>query len=142
MSYTVKDIEELVQDTGWDVTYTPYKETEPKTEHITGWHEFEEYIGVNKERWNPDTRKFDPIPESEIDYKYFEGFGRIELEDTFGGEGQGDQYWFVFKITDDNGEVRYFRRDGWYASFNGGYYDGPTEEVVAQEKTIIVWVKK
>ncbi|CPS09911.1 hypothetical protein I3U64_00365 [Mycobacteroides abscessus subsp. abscessus] len=142
MSYTIADVDELVEDTGWDVTYIPYKETEEKTERVTGWHEFEEHIEVSRKRWNDDTREFDPIPESEIEYKHIEGFGHFDVVESFGGEGEGDQYWFVFKITDDNGEVRYFRRNGWYASFDGGYYDGPTEEVVAQEKTIIVWVKK
>lgn len=142
MSYTVKDINELVQETGWNYTYVPYKETEEKTVRLTGWKDFREHTEVSRSRWNSDTRAYDPIPESEIELKYFDGFGYIEVVDTFGGEGEGDQYWFVFKITDDNGEVRYFRRDGWYASFNGGYYDGPTEEVVQQEKTITVWVKK
>lgn len=137
MSYTIADIEELVEQTGWDYTYR-----RGDTERVSGWTEFMEYVHVSRKRWNSDTRGYDPIPESEIEYRHFEGFGRIEVVDSFGGEGQGDQYWFVFKVTDDNGEARYFRRDGWYASFNGGYYDGPTEEVVAQEKTIQVWVKK
>ncbi|OHU63987.1 hypothetical protein [Mycobacteroides chelonae] len=142
MSYTVADIEELVEETGWDYTYTPYKETEPKTEHASGWRNFRERIEVYRTRWNSETRESDPIPESEVELHYFNGFGHIEVVDSFGGESQGDQYWFVFKITDDNGGVRYFRRDGWYASFDGGYYDGPTNEVVEQEKTITVWVKK
>lgn len=68
--------------------------------------------------------------------------GQARYVDNFGGEGEGDQYWFVFSVTDADGETRFFRRDGYYASFYGGYYDGPTEEVEQVEKTIKVWVKK
>ena len=57
---------------------------------------------------------------------------------TYGGEGQGDQYWVVVSISDGE-TTRYFRRDGWYASYDGGYLDGPTSEVVPQEKVIVVY---
>ncbi|QAU06537.1 hypothetical protein SEA_WILLIAMBOONE_16 [Gordonia phage WilliamBoone] len=70
------------------------------------------------------------------------GVGNAVLVEEFGGEGQGDQLWFVFKITDAAGDVRYFRRNGWYQSYSGGEYDGPTEEVEPAEKTITVWNKK
>ncbi|WNM66297.1 hypothetical protein SEA_CULVER_17 [Gordonia phage Culver] len=70
------------------------------------------------------------------------GIGNAVLAESFGGEGQGDKLWFVFKITDDTGEVRYFRKNGWYQSYSGGEYDGPTEEVEPAEKTITVWNKK
>lgn len=148
--YTVNDIDTLVEETGWDYTYRPYvKNPEtgkygdgPETvAHTEGWGEFSEYIDVQKSRWNDETKKREPLPEDEIEYVEFPGIGRIEMVESFGGEGEGDQYWFVFKITDADGNVRFFRRNGWYASFNGGYYDGPTEEVKPAEKTITVWVK-
>lgn len=66
------------------------------------------------------------------------GLGTVSHIESFGGEGQGDQYWMVFKITD--GDVsRTFKRDGWYASYDGGYLEGPTTEVKAVQKTITVW---
>jgi len=57
---------------------------------------------------------------------------------TYGGEGQGDQYWVVISISDGE-TTRYFRRDGWYASYDGGYLDGPTSEVAPKEKVITVF---
>ncbi len=41
-----------------------------------------------------------------------------------GGEGDGDQYWYVMKIAPlDGQQERYFKADGHYASFDGGEYD-------------------
>lgn len=53
----------------------------------------------------------------------------------YGGEGQGDQYWMVVSISDGT-TTRYFRRDGWYASYDGGTLDGETYEVKPQERLI------
>lgn len=65
--------------------------------------------------------------------------GVIEYVADFGGEGKGDDYWVVVKITDANGDVRHFKRLGWYASYSGGELDGPTVEVKPTERTIVVY---
>ncbi len=52
-----------------------------------------------------------------------------------GGEGEGDQYWVVISISDGT-TTRYFRKDGWYASYDGGYLDGETTEVKPQERLV------
>lgn len=61
-----------------------------------------------------------------------------KVEAQYGGEGEGDQYWMVISISDGN-TTRYFRRDGWYASYDGGYLDGDTYEVSPKEKVITVY---
>lgn len=61
-----------------------------------------------------------------------------KVVDSFGGEGEGDQYWMVISVSDGE-TTRYFRRDGWYASYDGGYLDGDTYEVSPREKTITVY---
>lgn len=53
-----------------------------------------------------------------------------------GGEGEGDQYWVVVSIS-DGVTTRYFRKDGWYASYDGGYLDGETLEVKPVEKVVV-----
>lgn len=58
------------------------------------------------------------------------GLGKLEFVDDYGGEGQGDDYWVVFKVGD-----QYFRQDGWYASHDGGYLDGELYEVEPVEVT-------
>lgn len=67
------------------------------------------------------------------------GIGYARVLDSHGGEGQGDQYWFVFKVIDLDGNARIFERNGWYASYDGGHYEGPTVEVSPVEKTVTVW---
>ncbi|MBF6085172.1 hypothetical protein IU485_27750 [Nocardia cyriacigeorgica] len=65
--------------------------------------------------------------------------GTLHLAESFGGEGEGDRYWFAFSITDANGQQRWFRRDGWYASHYGGEYEGPTTEVHPVQTIITVY---
>lgn len=134
MSYTVEELDNAIED--------------DENEWEGSWHEFREAVDRTHEWRKDDAGNYardgegriiqDPLdtPGAEIP-----GIGQAVLVDDFGGEGQGDQYWFVFKVTNADGE-RHFRRNGFYASFHGGDYDGPTDEVVAKEKTIKVWVKK
>lgn len=123
MTYTVEQINDFVENIGWDYTYIPYKETESKTVTRTGWREFADAAAAPT-KWNKETKTYDKLPFDGLETP----FGRATLVEAFGGEGSGDQYWFVFKITNP-GDERLFRRDGWYASYEGGEYDGPTEEV-------------
>ncbi|ANA86354.1 hypothetical protein BH762_gp011 [Gordonia phage OneUp] len=69
-------------------------------------------------------------------------FGTIHKADDFGGEGMGDQYYLVVSVTDDAGNVRYFKRCGYHRSHDGSYLDGPTLEVEPVQQTITVWNTK
>lgn len=58
----------------------------------------------------------------------------FEFEDRYGGEGQGDEYWSVYKFSRGD-EVVYVKFDGWYASYNGSefnewYFVEPQEKVI------------
>jgi hypothetical protein len=53
----------------------------------------------------------------------------------YGGEGDGDQYWVVVSLSDGL-TTRFFRKDGYYASYDGGYLDGDTTEVKPKEKLV------
>jgi len=68
---------------------------------------------------------------------------KLNNEDHYGGEGQGDSYWNVFSV-EHNGETTYFRIDGWYASYDGSHFDDcysfyEVEKVPVQ---IFEWHKK
>lgn len=63
-----------------------------------------------------------------------EGLGRGEYVDSYGGEGQGDERWVVIRFGD-----RYFRKDGYYASYDGTTWDGDFREVKPTQKTITVY---
>lgn len=86
---------------------------------------------------------FSNLEENESAWKQvkYEG-GKYTVDDwtaervaEHGGEGEGDQYWVVVSISDGL-TTRYFRKDGWYASYDGGYLDGDTTEVKPQERLV------
>ena len=63
--------------------------------------------------------------------------GKVRVTEQFGGEGKGDQYWMVFEVDCGCGpDNRFFRIDGWYASYDGGYYDGNLYEVKPVQKVV------
>ncbi len=51
--------------------------------------------------------------------------------DNYGGEGQGDELWVVFKVGD-----QLFEKDGYWQSWEGGTWDGDLFEVEPYEVTI------
>lgn len=73
-------------------------------------------------------------------------FGTAYFVDSHGGEGQGDQYWYVFKLIEHRDNVvgagtpqaRHFKVDGYYASYSGGYYD-EMYEVFPKQVMITEW---
>lgn len=56
-----------------------------------------------------------------------------------GGEGEGDQYYVVFKVSKD-GVDRYFKWSGWYASYDGGHLED-IFEVTPKEVTVTRYEK-
>lgn len=61
-----------------------------------------------------------------------------------GGEGQGEEYYNVFKITQTTGDLEtiYIKISGYYSSYEGAYYESFKDcvsLVKPVEKTIIVY---
>lgn len=81
-----------------------------------------------------------PIGEEIVDLKYQKNLdlhiagNTLRHEAQFGGEGSGDQYYFVVSLTDNNGKKTYWKYFGWYASYNGGEI---TEVVQVEPKEVI-----
>lgn len=44
-------------------------------------------------------------------------------EDNHGGEGEGEDYWSVYKFTKNGKEDIYVQFQGWYQSYNGSEFD-------------------
>lgn len=70
-----------------------------------------------------------------------EGGLTAKVESEYGGEGDGDQYWVVVSLTDGL-TTRYFKRHGWYASYDGGYLEGPTVEVFPKPRMVTFYEEK
>lgn len=69
---------------------------------------------------------------------YVPFIGLVEVVDSYGGEGQGDEYWKVFRFKD-----RYFRVNAYYSSWDGVNFDmADIEEVFPEEVTTIVYKTK
>lgn len=65
------------------------------------------------------------------------GLGRVELVDSYGGEGQGETWYAVWHFV--NHDV-YIRIDGHYTSYNGvDFYQGYGREVRPVEKVVTVF---
>ena len=72
--------------------------------------------------------------------EFVEGLGAVEVVDTEGNtEGGGEYSHIIFKVTFPIGNVRYFKMEGNYQSFNGCEWDGPFTEVAPAQKTITVY---
>jgi hypothetical protein len=63
----------------------------------------------------------------------------IEEQDQEGGEGQGEEYFVVYKVTKDDNTI-YVKADGYYTSYEGYNFEFPdVYEVVESEKMIKYW---
>lgn len=56
-----------------------------------------------------------------------------------GGEGHGEDIYMVFKTTDKDGVVQLWRKDGYYASYDGDNWDGDFREVKAVERVVVFY---
>jgi hypothetical protein len=54
-----------------------------------------------------------------------------------------ETYFVVLSLTDSAGNTRYFKRDGWYASYDGGHLEeGENSEVFPETKSVTVFEEK
>lgn len=67
--------------------------------------------------------------------------GKAEVVEDFGGEGEGDLRYVVFKVTFFNGTVKHYRQEGYYSSYDGTDWDGDFHEVTPKEVLRTEWVK-
>ena len=67
---------------------------------------------------------------------------KFEFVEHYGGQGQGDEYWTVYKFTTQNDEAPneefYIQFEGFYQSYNGADFTG-FREVTPREKTVTVY---
>jgi len=62
----------------------------------------------------------------------------LKIEEEFGGEGQGDDYWFVLSLTENFTKKKtHIRFNGWYASHHGHEFDDDDFDIV-EPRTIEV----
>jgi hypothetical protein len=65
------------------------------------------------------------------------------VEDYGGSEGDGEERWFVMKVTDlETHDETFWKVPGWYQSYHGSEFElGNTYQVEQGERVIKVWNK-
>jgi hypothetical protein len=65
----------------------------------------------------------------------------LEQEDQHGGEGEGDDYWFIFSIAKEDApeDKTYIKFSGFYDSWNGTEWDEGFSIVKPVEVKCIEW---
>lgn len=78
------------------------------------WSEINYLIAHHKVFVDSDgTRRFERVP------RVLPGVGELHFVAEDGGEGQGDEIYFVFKVIFEDGSEQLYRVDGYYSSYNG-----------------------
>lgn len=78
------------------------------------------------------------LHEGSFDPNDWGDLGPVEHVASVGGsEGSGELMYYVLKCGS-----RYFRQEGYYASWDGSRWDGKFREVQGVERTIVVWEDK
>ncbi|WPH57739.1 hypothetical protein [Mycobacterium phage WXIN] len=126
MSYTIDELNAAIRDeeSDWEGSWFEFSWL---MESDNEWRETE-----SGRQYVPKTQPGVSIP----------GIGRAVQLAQHGGMDQGSDLWLVFEVTDEHGAKRIFRRTGYWMSYSGGEYDGPTEEVEPVQKLITVWEAK
>ncbi len=111
---------------------------------LVGFYQSEGYIN---EFFQSEIAQTPPewIKDYKEQYRYYFDFLAVvkkkniqfQHEDSYGGEGQGDDYWSVYSFSRD-GETIYVKFSGWYASYNGSEFN-EWFFVQPQEKVITVF---
>jgi hypothetical protein len=57
--------------------------------------------------------------------------------ESYGGEGQGDEYWFVIQVELSD-RILHYKIEGYYQSYDGGYYES-IRQVTPKDKVITIW---
>lgn len=117
---TVEDVRSAIEGHIFLWKYTDHKTGERSVSEFSGWGQWEEQDGPVK------------VPD----------IGTVEVVENFGGEGLGSSMHMIFVVTDHFGTVRHFKKIGWYASHDGGYWEGPFIEVTPAERTVTVYEPK
>ena len=85
------------------------------------------------ESWfNPEVTEYDD--DEHIKFKKSLDGIKVLNEDSHGGEGEGEDYWSVYKFSKDGQDV-YVKFQGWYASYQGAEF---SEWLFVEPKQVMI----
>ncbi len=71
----------------------------------------------------------------------FPGIGRVRSIDESDNDDWSGEIYFVVEVSHEDGSVAHFRKDGFYYSHDGSYWDGGFYPAVQKTQTVKVWVR-
>lgn len=119
MTLTAQQVQDAIENPPVPITYTYVNY---KGDTVTAELEPSEFYGD----WYGEN-KTKTLPIDGVEYP-------VEFVDEFGGMDMGSTLWVVFKVGD-----QLFKKNGWYASHDGSYWDGSVDEVKPVQKTVTVF---
>jgi hypothetical protein len=125
----------ILLEQGFSSPYWPDWETYAKAEY--GDEDISEYsISSLSEAWQA---LLSYVPKGR-NIEGGEGISANFVADEADGPYASSSTYYVIISLSDNETTRYFKRDGWYASYDGGHLDdGDDSEVFPYEKTVKMW---
>ena len=129
MRYTIDDLNQAVINWWFDYPKRELGEGEYGENGLGPYPEEErEYVdGTEGNPWEDLQWALEYKEDSKT--VYLPGVGDVVLVNVRGGgEGDGDDYHIIIRVTGQDSSIRTFKRNGWYASHDGGYLEGPTVE--------------
>lgn len=129
---TVKDADALLRKMYYNVeSYGEDLSPEEYEDYDEHWSELA-YSLQSTSRYDLELMKMVP---RDAGHNTVDGITIGCVADVGGGEGGGETRFVVFSFADDTG-TKYFRKDGYYASYDGTTWDGDFREVTAQDRVV------
>jgi hypothetical protein len=134
MTYSIADLNEAIEneESDWSGSWGEFLDA---TQQTSEWREVPEgtedavYFKYSKV-WQ---KRFEIEPGVDLP-----GIGRAAYVEQL--QGRDEDVWFIFRVTDVDGEERYFKRQGYYDSYEGlSSYEGDTTEVSPSQQLITVF---
>lgn len=110
-------------------------------EHVFKYEipERRDYYGNIQPAYTAEDQGWDAWRDNGSNPELVEGLGSVRVIVSDGGEGEGTTYYSIFEVTDLDGDVHTFRKDGTWVSHDGLYWDGEFDSTKPVERTITVW---
>lgn len=110
--------------------------------------QIQDLIEAEQPRYDPDSEYYGvsggEVWDEWYDYetRTVEGLGTVTvLEKVGGGEGGGEYMHKIIRVSNAQGDHRFFQKPGWYQSYDGSHWDGDLFEVNPVQRTVTIWQK-
>lgn len=122
-----------------------------KSEYYADWKEYtKSYDGEDPDDWEYSLTEMsaaweallENVPQATV-VAGDEGLAAKFVGTQDDGPAHDSEVYYVVLALTDGTEIRYFKHDGWYASYDGGHLEeGEASEVFPKAVTVISWTRE